>query len=67
MSGPVVKKTHLIEKTAGNTMQHGELRAYRCSWLVNRTFQLVYEHTLNIGTAGLNAKRLYAMSSKYTK
>ena len=37
-------------------MQHGELRAYRCSGLVNWTFQLVYEYILNIVTAGLNAR-----------
>ena len=52
----LVIKNHILLKTAEHTMQHGELRAWRCSGLDNRTFQLVYECILNIGTAGLNAR-----------
>ena len=35
-------------------MQHRELRAHRGSHIVNRTFQLDYEYTFNIGIAGLS-------------
>ena len=58
MSVPVVKN-HI--KTVGNTMQHEELRTYRCSGLVNRTSQLVYGYILNIGIAGLNGGWFYHM------
>ena len=54
VSGPVVRKPHLIWK---NTMQHGEVRAHRCSGIANWTFQLVHEYILNIGIAGLNNGR----------
>ena len=37
-------------------IQLGALRANRCSGLDDRTFGLVYEYILNIGTAGLNKR-----------
>ena len=49
------QKKHICRKQQENTMQQRELRTYRCSRLVNRTFQLGYECILNIGIAGHSA------------
>ena len=60
------QKPHHI-KNGRITMQHGKLRAHRCSGIINGTPLVHCEYILNISTAGLNKTWFYTKSSNHTK